>query len=67
MIETLASMKLLRQEFIMYGHIFIKHRIFHEHEASKLSGAAEARRAHNPEDIGSKPISANIFFFAHVI
>jgi hypothetical protein len=24
----------------------------------KLSGAAEARRAHNPEDTGSKPVSA---------
>ena len=25
---------------------------------NKLSGAAEARRAHNPEDTGSKPVSA---------
>jgi hypothetical protein len=32
---------------------------------SKLSGAAEARRAHNPEGNGSKPFSANYFgFFA---
>jgi hypothetical protein len=28
----------------------------------KLSGAAEARRAHNPEDTGSKPVSANSSF-----
>ena len=27
------------------------------------SGAAEARRAHNPEDPGSKPGVANFFFF----
>ena len=27
-------------------------------KTAKLSGAAEARRAHNPEDTGSKPVSA---------
>jgi hypothetical protein len=26
-------------------------------------GAAEARRAHNPEDTGSKPVVANLFLF----
>jgi hypothetical protein len=31
-------------------------------ETIKLSGAAEARRAHNPEDTGSKPVSASSFF-----
>ena len=32
----------------------------------KLLGAAEARRAHNPEDLGSKPRAATVdcFFFA---
>jgi hypothetical protein len=29
---------------------------------TKLSGAAEARRAHNPEDTGSKPVSAIVAF-----
>ena len=34
------------------------------HESNpKLSGAAEARRAHNPEDTGSKPVSAIRIFF----
>lgn len=32
----------------------------------QLSGAAEARRAHNPEGNGSKPFSANIFVFGLV-
>ena len=31
-------------------------------QRTKLSGAAEARRAHNPEDTGSKPVSAISFF-----
>ena len=31
--------------------------------SQKLSGAAEARRAHNPEDTGSKPVSASKFFY----
>ena len=41
-------------------------------QSTKLSGAAEARRAHNPEDTGSKPVSAisfcpqnNIFALFH--
>ncbi|KAF2840963.1 hypothetical protein M501DRAFT_656170 [Patellaria atrata CBS 101060] len=32
----------------------------------KLNGAAEARRAHNPEDNGSKPFSA-IFLIFYII
>jgi hypothetical protein len=31
----------------------------------QLSGAAEARRAHNPEGNGSKPFSAITFDFLH--
>jgi hypothetical protein len=33
----------------------------------QLSGAAEARRAHNPEGNGSKPFSAITFVFAWYI
>jgi hypothetical protein len=31
---------------------------------NQLSGAAEARRAHNPEDLGSKPSLAILFVFS---
>jgi hypothetical protein len=52
----------------------VKNRIFEEDYNFKsltlvinhqLSGAAEARRAHNPEGNGSKPFSAITFVFLH--
>ena len=36
---------------------------FSSNQRTKLSGAAEARRAHNPEDTGSKPVSARECYF----
>jgi hypothetical protein len=43
---------------------YISHKFSTLHlSITKLSGAAEARRAHNPEDGGSKPLSARFFFF----
>src|SRR5690242_9718020 len=35
--------------------------VYSSSKSKKLSGAAEARRAHNPEDTGSKPVSAILF------
>jgi hypothetical protein len=37
------------------------------YDSLQLSGAAEARRAHNPEGNGSKPFSANYVFASFYI
>jgi hypothetical protein len=52
---------------IFHVYNLSNYQILYRNSIIKLLGAGEARRAHNPEDVGSKPTAAIRFFFAFLV